>query len=30
MVDIQASSNLEDNLDHPFATFLYASPPCTA
>ncbi|GAB2669333.1 class I SAM-dependent methyltransferase [Kribbella swartbergensis] len=23
MVDIQASSNLEDNLDHPFATFLY-------
>ncbi|TDD23990.1 class I SAM-dependent methyltransferase [Kribbella turkmenica] len=24
MVDIQASSNLEDNLDHPFATFLYS------
>jgi 2-polyprenyl-3-methyl-5-hydroxy-6-metoxy-1,4-benzoquinol methylase len=23
MVDIQASSNLEDNLDNPFATFLY-------
>lgn len=23
MVDIQASSNLEDNIDHPFATFLY-------
>jgi 2-polyprenyl-3-methyl-5-hydroxy-6-metoxy-1,4-benzoquinol methylase len=23
MVDIQASSNLEDNLEHPFATFLY-------
>ena len=23
MVDIQASSNLEDNVDHPFATFLY-------
>ncbi|WP_350274754.1 class I SAM-dependent methyltransferase [Kribbella sp. HUAS MG21] len=23
MVDIQASSNLEENLDHPFATFLY-------
>jgi SAM-dependent methyltransferase len=25
MVDIQASSNLEENLDHPFATFLYAA-----
>ncbi|MEI8411081.1 MULTISPECIES: class I SAM-dependent methyltransferase [unclassified Kribbella] len=25
MVDIQASSNLEDNLDHPFGTFLYAA-----
>ncbi|MEV0286783.1 class I SAM-dependent methyltransferase [Kribbella sp. NPDC050820] len=24
MVDIQASSNLEDNLDHPFAPFLYS------
>jgi SAM-dependent methyltransferase len=23
MVDIEASSNVEDNLDHPFATFLY-------
>ncbi|MEV0802238.1 class I SAM-dependent methyltransferase [Kribbella sp. NPDC050281] len=23
MVDIQASSNLQDNLDNPFATFLY-------
>lgn len=23
MVDVQASSNLEDNLDNPFATFLY-------
>lgn len=23
MVDIQASSNLEDDLDNPFATFLY-------
>jgi SAM-dependent methyltransferase len=23
MVDIEASSNLEDNVDHPFATFLY-------
>jgi SAM-dependent methyltransferase len=23
MVDIRASSNLEDNLDHPLATFLY-------
>jgi SAM-dependent methyltransferase len=23
MVDIQASSNLEDNVEHPFATFLY-------
>lgn len=23
MVDIQASSNLEDNVGHPFATFLY-------
>ena len=23
MVDIQAASNLEDNLDNPFATFLY-------
>lgn len=23
MVDIAASSNLEDNVDHPFATFLY-------
>lgn len=24
MVDIQASSNLEDNLEHPFGTFLYS------
>lgn len=24
MVDIQASSNLEDNLEHPFGTFFYA------
>lgn len=24
MVDIQASSNLEDNVEHPFGTFLYA------
>lgn len=24
MADIQASSNLEDNLDNPFATFLYS------
>jgi 2-polyprenyl-3-methyl-5-hydroxy-6-metoxy-1,4-benzoquinol methylase len=23
MVDIEASSNLEDNVDHPFGTFLY-------
>lgn len=24
MVDIQASSNIEDNLEHPFGTFFYA------
>jgi SAM-dependent methyltransferase len=24
MVDVQASSNLEDNVDHPLGTFLYA------
>jgi hypothetical protein len=23
MVDIEASSKIEENLDHPFATFLY-------
>ena len=25
MVDIRASSNVEDNVDHPLGTFLYTS-----